>query len=298
MLYKNKKEAALYLLPAIMLVGVFIYIAIILNGYYSLFRWSSYSPKMVWVGLQNYTRLLQDKTFWIALKNTGWFVVISVIVEVGFALVLAAIMEEKWLGRFGPFCRTVFFLPSMLSMTVVALLWMLMLNDNTGFVNDALRAIGFESLVHEWLGDGKTAMFCVIAAEQWQFLGYSVMLFIVGIQKIPTEYYESAELDGANAIQRFFYITVPNVKEMFLLNTVTTIIAGFKAFEQVYAMTGGGPGRASEVLGTMLYREAFKNDQMGYASAIGSAIFIITFVFSIMQLKMFKSDGIERGDNT
>ena len=295
MLYKNKKEAAIFIFPAVILVGIFIYIAVALNVYYSFFRWSSYSPQMTWIGIQNYVRLLQDETFWTALKNTCWFVLISVIFEVGFALILAAVLEEKWLGRFGPFCRTVFFLPSMLSMTVVALLWMLMLNDNTGFVNDALRAVGLDFLVTEWLGNSKTAIFCVIAAEQWQFLGYSVMLFVVGIQKIPVEYYESAALDGASTVQRFFHITVPNVKEMLLLTLVTTIISGFKAFEQVYAMTGGGPGRSSEVLGTMLYREAFKNDQMGYASAIGTAIFIITFVFSIMQLKMFKSDSIEGG---
>ncbi len=289
-MYKNTRGAYLYLIPAILLVSVFIYIAVGLNFYYSLFRWNTYSEK-VWVGLANYTRLFQDGNFWTGLKNNLLFAVISVTFQVGIALALAAVLEQKWLRRFGGFCRTVLFVPSLLSMTVVGLMWQLMLNPNMGFVNKALKAVGLGAIAIDWLGNASTAIFCVIASSQWQFVGYTMMLFIVAIQKIPDDFYEAAEIDGANAIQSFFYVTVPNVREMTLLNLTTTLIGAFKVFDEVYVMTNGGPGRASEVLGTLLFRSGFREDAMGYASAVGAVIFVITFALSIAQIRMFKIDS-------
>lgn len=289
-MYKNSRGAFLYLLPAIVLVSIFIYIAVGLNFYYSLFRWNTYSAK-VWVGLANYTRLVQDSSFWIALKNNILFAVISVTFQVGIALALAAMLEQKWIRRLGGFCRTVFFVPSLLSMTVVALMWQLMLNPNMGFVNKALQQIGLGAIAIDWLGNASTAIFCVIASSQWQFVGYTTMLFVVAIQKIPDDFYEAAEIDGANPVQSFFYITVPNVKEMLLLNLTTTLIGAFKVFDEVYVMTNGGPGRASEVLGTLLFRSGFREDAMGYASAVGAVVFVITFVLSIAQIRLFGIDN-------
>src|SRR5699024_5862718 len=126
---------------------------------------------------------------------------------------------------------------------------------------------GLGSLAIDWLGNPKTAIWCVIASSQWQFVGYTAMLFVVAIQRIPDDFYEAAQIDGANALQSFFYITLPNVKEMLLLNLTTTLIGAFKTFDEVYIKTAGGPGRASEVHGTLLNRTAFREDAMGYASA-------------------------------
>lgn len=293
-MYKNTRGAYLYLIPAILLVSIFIYIAVGLNFYYSLFRWNTYSEK-VWVGLANYTRLFQDGNFWTGFKNNILFAVISVTFQVGIALALAAVLEQKWLRKFGGFCRTVFFIPSLLSMTVVGLMWQLMLNPNMGFVNKALKAVGLGALAIDWLGNASTAIFCVIASSQWQFVGYTMMLFIVAIQKIPDDFYEAAQIDGANAIQSFFYVTVPNVKEMTLLNLTTTLIGAFKVFDEVYVMTNGGPGRASEVLGTLLFRSGFREDAMGYASTVGAVIFVITFALSIAQIRMFRIDSAGTG---
>ena len=240
---------------------------------------------MVFVGLKNYVRLFQDSNFWIALRNNLFFAATSLFCQVGFALVLAAVLEQKWLQKLSGPVRTVLFIPSMISVSVVSLMWQLMLNPNLGFINKFLKLIGLGTLAIDWLGNAKTAIWCVIASSQWQYVGYTTMLFIVAIQKIPADYYEAAQLDGANAVQQFFHITVPNVKEMISLNLITTLVGSFKAFYEVYIMTSGGPGRASEVLGSLLYKSGFKEDAMGYASAIGVVIFAITAVLSIAQIR-------------
>lgn len=135
MLYKRKTEAILMILPAVILLSIFIYFSVALNFYNSLFRWDSFSIEKVWVGLKNYIRMASDEVFWTAFRNTVLFAIFSVIFQVGVSLILAGVLEQKWLGKFGTVCRTIYFLPSMMSITVVALLWQLALNAQTGFVN-------------------------------------------------------------------------------------------------------------------------------------------------------------------
>lgn len=294
MLYKKKREAFFMILPAVMILAIFVYFAVILNFYNSLFRWDAFSVEKIWVGLENYIRMAKDEVFWTALRNTVLYAIFSVIFQVGVALILAGVLEQRWLGRFGAACRTIYFLPSMMSVTVVALLWQLALGAQTGFVNQVLQAIGLDFLAHDWLGDAKTAIFAGIFCQQWQYLGYTMLLFIIAIQKIPQDYIEASYIDGCTPVSSFFHVVIPNIKETILLNTTITIINSFKVFEGIFALTFGGPGRASEVLGTMLYREAFRNDAMGYASAIGVVIFTITFAFSIVQLKMYNIKETER----
>ena len=173
----------------------------------------------------------------------------------------------------------------MMSISVVSLMWQLMLNPSIGFVNKFLKLIGLGKIAMDWLGNSKTAIWCVIASSQWQYVGYTTMLFVVAIQKIAPEFYEAAQLDGATPVQSFFHITLPNVREMISLNLITTLVGSFKAFDEVYIMTSGGPGRSSEVLGTLLYKSGFKEDAMGYASTFGVVIFVITFALSILQVR-------------
>ncbi len=287
-LYENKRSTFLYLLPAITLILIFIYLPIVLNIAYSLFRWSAFSNK-VYVGLQNYKRLFKDPIFYTALRNNALYAVISVIFQVGLGLILAAILEEKFIRRYQGFFRTVYFIPSVISLTVVGLLWQMIYNPNIGILNAALKAIGLERFVYDWLGNGKTAIYAVIAVSQWQYTGYIMLLFLVAIQEISPELYEAAMIDGANRIQVFLNVTVPQVKEMIMVCVAITIIGAFKVFDEVYVMTAGGPGRASEVLATYMYRSAFRNDEMGYAAAIAFVIFAITFTLSFLQNKLFGS---------
>lgn len=286
MLYVKKRAILLYMLPALTLLTAFVFLPIVLNFIYALFRWSSFSTQWDFVGLANFARLLSDETVWVAFKNNLWYAVISLVFQVGGSMLIAALLEEKWMRRSQPFFRTVYFLPSMISLTVVGILWQTIYSPVFGIVNPLLERLGLGMLATDWLGNTRTAVFSVIAVSQWQYFGYTMVLFLVAMQSVPAELYESAIIDGANSFQRFIHITIPNIREIILVNCMITIIGAFQVFDEIYIMTGGGPGRSSEVLGTYLFRTGFRNDEMGYASAIATMVFLVTFVFSVIQMRI------------
>ena len=286
MLYVKKRAILLYMLPALTLLTAFVFLPIVLNFIYALFRWSSFSTQWDFVGLANFARLLSDETVWVAFKNNLWYAVISLVFQVGGSMLIAALLEEKWMLRSQPFFRTVYFLPSMISLTVVGILWQTIYSPVFGIVNPLLEKLGLGMLATDWLGNTRTAVFSVIAVSQWQYFGYTMVLFLVAMQGVPADLYESAIIDGANSFQRFIHITIPNIREIILVNCMITIIGAFQVFDEIYIMTGGGPGRSSEVLGTYLFRTGFRNDEMGYASAIATMVFFVTFVFSVIQMRI------------
>ncbi|WP_432804023.1 carbohydrate ABC transporter permease [Bacillus velezensis] len=278
----------LFLAPALIFL-LFVYIPIIENVFFSLFEWSSFQPEKTFIGLKNYIDLFHDPVFFTALRNNVLYAVISLICQVGGGLILAAVLEDKLLRKWSPFFRTVFFLPVVISMTVIALLFDFIYNPEIGLLNQLLEAVGLDELTRAWLGDENTAMLSVIFVSQWQSVGYIAMLYIVSIQSIPAELYESAQLDGAGKIQQFFHITVPQTKEMSFVAVVMTLTGAFTVFNEPYILTGGGPGNASEVLSTFLYKSAFTKDMMGYASAIATVVLLLTLALSLIQLKFFKT---------
>ncbi|AIW38706.1 sugar ABC transporter permease [Bacillus velezensis] len=278
----------LFLAPALIFL-LFVYIPIIENVFFSLFEWSSFQPEKTFIGLKNYIDLFHDPVFFTALRNNVLYAVISLICQVGGGLILAAVLEDKLLRKWSPFFRTVFFLPVVISMTVIALLFDFIYNPEIGLLNQLLEAVGLDELTRAWLGDENTAMLSVIFVSQWQSVGYIAMLYIVSIQSIPAELYESAQLDGAGKIQQFFHITVPQTKEMSFVAVVMTLTGAFTVFNEPYILTGGGPGNASEVLSTFLYKSAFTKDMMGYASAIATVVLLLTLALSLIQMKFFKT---------
>ncbi|MGG4419167.1 sugar ABC transporter permease [Bacillus subtilis] len=288
MVNQNKIIPYLFLVPALVFL-LFVYIPIFENVFLSLFQWSSFSPEKTFIGLKNYVELFHDPVFYQALTNNVLYAVISIVCQVFGGLILAAVLEDKLVRKWSPFFRTVFFLPVVISMTVIALLFDFIYNPETGLLNQMLQAIGLDQLTRAWLGDDSTAMLSVIFVSQWQSIGYIAMLYIVSIQKIPDELYEAARLDGAGKIQQFFHITVPQTKEMSFVAVVMTLTGAFTVFNEPYILTGGGPGNASEVLSTFLYKSAFTKDMMGYASAIATVVLIITLALSLMQMKFFKT---------
>ncbi|UZD73421.1 carbohydrate ABC transporter permease [Bacillus siamensis] len=288
MVNQNKIIPYLFLVPALVFL-LFVYIPIFENVFLSLFQWSSFSPEKTFIGLKNYAELFHDPVFYQALSNNVLYAVISIVCQVFVGLILAAVLEDKLVRKWSPFFRTVFFLPVVISMTVIALLFDFIYNPETGLLNQLLQAAGLDQLTRAWLGEDSTAMLSVIFVSQWQSVGYIAMLYIVSIQKIPDELYEAARLDGAGKIQQFFHITVPQTKEMSFVAVVMTLTGAFTVFNEPYILTGGGPGNASEVLSTFLYKSAFTKDMMGYASAIATVVLIITLVLSLMQMKFFKT---------
>lgn len=232
----------LFLAPALIFL-LFVYIPIFENVFFSLFEWSSFQPEKTFIGFKNYIDLFHDPVFFTALRNNVLYAVISLICQVGGGLILAAVLEDRLVRKWSPFFRTVFFLPVVISMTVIALLFDFIYNPEIGLLNQLLEAVGLDELTRAWLGDENTAMLSVIFVSQWQSVGYIAMLYIVSIQSIPAELYESAQLDGAGKIQQFFHITVPQTKEMSFVAVVMTLTGAFTVFNEPYILTGGVIGQ-------------------------------------------------------
>lgn len=281
----------LFLFPSLLLLISFVYAPALENMVYSLFSWSSVRIESRFVGLDNYRELFASQIFWRALVNNVLYAVISIVFQVFFALVIAAVLVA---GVFGPllrnFFRTAFFLPSILPVTVVGLLWQLIYQPTIGLIDQLLFATGLQSLSHVWLGEEATVMMSVIMVSQWQWTGYMIVLFMVAIQAIPSDLYEALKMEGASRIQQFFYITVPGVRESTLILAIITIFGAFKVFDIIWVMTAGGPNNASEVLGTHMYRSAFRNDVSGYAAAVATVIFFITLAVGVVQIRLQRQD--------
>ncbi len=286
---KTKKHTPyLYMLPGVLMVLFFVYIPVLMNIGYSFFRLSSYSSGATFVGIDNYKRLFSDQVFPIMLKNNIAYCVISLIVQVGFGTVLALILESSTIGdRFKSFFRNLYYIPALISLTAVGLMFTFIYEPNIGFINNLLRA--FELPTYGWLGDSKLAIYCVIAMSQWQFTGYITLLMVVAFQNVPQDYLEAAAIDGAGPIRRAISIMIPQAKEQLLVCTIITVIGAFKLYTEVYATTGGGPGNSSQVMGLFLYQQAFLHDDLGMAAVTGVFIFAITVTLSIIQIRVTRS---------
>ena len=290
---KRNLQALAFAVPAILILGIFVYFPLIENFIYSFQSFTLSSATKEWVGFDNYRHLFSDKIILVSLKNNILYAVISIVIQVGFGLVLEAVLEDIAFHKFAPALRSIYFIPTVISMTVVCLLFDFVYNPQMGLLNSFLELVGLDGFTRVWLGSKKTAMYAVIAVSQWQSTGYVAMLFIVAIQKIPRDLYEAAEVDGAGKLKRFFYITVPQVRQMFFVTMILTVVGAFTVFNEPYILTGGGPGTATMVLSLHMYQTGFVKNNMGYASTIAMLIFIITAILSSVQ---FASFGTEKGD--
>lgn len=276
----------LFVLPALALVLCILYYPVAQNFYTSFFSTSAFSSSPRFVGLENYKTLFTDVEMRTALGNNIKYAVTCLIVQCGGGLVLAILMENKHVRRLSGVYRTIYYIPSVISMTAACLLWKFIYQSRGGMVNELLAALGLGGLQHAWLGEAGTAIWAIIAMAQWQFMGYYCMLLCVGIQKVPDDMYESADIDGATDFQKAIYITIPSIKEMILVCTLIDVIGCLKVFTEVYVMTLGGPGYASHTVGTLLYQNAFIYNKMGYAAAQGTVMFLLIFVISLLQLNL------------
>ncbi len=286
--------AFVFCIPGLLIISLFIYFPLIENIIYSFQSFALSSTSKNFVGLSNYKELFSDPVIWQSFKNNVLYAVVSIVFQVILGLVLAAILEDKAFRRVESFFQTVFFLPILLSLTVVCLLFEFVYNPQIGLLNSFLEAIGLDNLTRMWLGNRATAMLSVIAVSQWHSFGYVTMLFIVAIQKISVDLYEAAIVDGAGKIRRFFSITCPMVKQMFFVTMVLTVSGAFTVFNEPYILTNGGPGTASMVLSLHMYQTGFIKNRMGYASAIAMLIFVITAILSSVQFFSFGTGKEER----
>jgi raffinose/stachyose/melibiose transport system permease protein len=279
----------LYIAPALLMLSLFVYYPLVRNLVNGFYEWNPFTLDRSFVSIENYTRLFKDPVFYTVLKNNLFYAVISVVLQVGLGLVIAAILEDKLFRRFSTFFRTTFFIPVLISMTVIGILFSFIYNPEVGLLNSFLRAIGLGEWAEGWLGNPKTAIFAVIFVSQWQSIGYAVMLFVLAVQKVPGELYEAATIDGAGKLRTFFSITVPQVKEMTFVLLIYTVTGSFLVFSEVYVLTSGGPANSSQVFSTYLYQKAFIDSEPGYASSIANVILGITLIFYFVQNKVLKT---------
>ncbi len=223
-----------------------------------------------------------DPGFWIAMKNTLYFTCVSTPLLVGLGLVLALALTTR--RRFTAFYRTFFFLPYVLPVSAVTLIWSYLLNPDRGLIAGVLHTFGMSSI--SFLSDPHLAMPAIIATTVWWSVGFNLVLFAAGLQDIDASLYEAAALDGANAWQRFRNVTVPGLRHVTVLVAVTQLIASFQVFGQVYIMTKGGPGTATQVFIQHIYEAGFKNYQLGYAATLSVFLFVVMSAVSALQFKL------------
>ncbi|MFF5075730.1 carbohydrate ABC transporter permease [Actinoplanes sp. NPDC000266] len=287
------KFVAACLLPALILFAVFMIWPTVNVFRMSLYQWSGFSPNMRFVGLDNFTKLLDDPQFIRAFQNTVALLVVVTIVTMGSGLFLAAIMtRQKLRGR--NLYRFVLYIPNVLSVVVIAAIFSALYDQQNGLINGTLRLLSLDGLQQVWLGNQKVVIWSVAIAMVWQSLGYYMVLYMSSMASIPEELYEASSLDGATAAKQFFTITMPLIWQN-LRTTLTFFImsAVNLSFVLVRAMTGGGPDGASEVLLSYMYKQAYTNSSYGYGMAIGVVIFAFSFLVSLLVSRATKREPLQ-----
>lgn len=266
--------------PAIVLFFIFYCIPIISSFIMSFTNWNIRrmdSPEFC--GLKNFTRLFGDKYFILAMKNTVLFAVATTIGIVILGLLLALLLNSAVKGK--SFFRTVFYLPAVLSLIVIGIMFKAVFKLDGGILNQILNTIGLSGLTQDWLGDGTSAMWCIVFVQIWKWSGFAMAIYLAGLQGIPNDYYEAARIDGANVWHRFKDVTLPLLTPAFTVVITMNTIGGFKVFEQVYVMTNGGPGNATQVLNTYIYKE-FSKGSLGRSSAMSLLLFLVIAVIAVV----------------
>ncbi|MCX7879674.1 MAG: sugar ABC transporter permease [Ignavibacteria bacterium] len=284
---KDNIVTAILVLPWIVVFTLFWFYPLVYAGYLSLCDYETLTSKTRFVGLDNYFRIFTDPIFLKAFVNTCIFVLGTVPVTISLSLILANFLNQKFV-RFGNFFRTVFFLPSVTSIVVISLIFV-NLYASEGYINSIFKLVGLWYPKLGWLQNETTALPAIMAMDIWMSIGYYTILFIASMQSIPKDYYEVADLFGTTEWQKFWRITFPSIRPMFLFVIVLNTIKSFQIFVEIYVMTKGGPLNATTTLVYLVYENAFvKIDEMGYASAMAFVIFFFLLGLSILQIRLLK----------
>jgi raffinose/stachyose/melibiose transport system permease protein len=282
--WRRQAAGYVFVAPALVILAAFLLYPICYSSWLSLHEWDGYTPRWgPFVGLENYRSLSADEVFWRATFNSIVFVVVRTPLEVGFGFLLALLLNQRLAAR--SLLRTLFFVPVVMSLIVVTIIFQRVYEANTGLLNTFLNAIGLGAWTHPWLGDPATALSAVIAVSVWKNVGFSLVILLAGLQSLPQDVLDAARVDGANASQLTLWVIAPLMRPILALTVLLSIIGGLKVFDLVFIMTRGGPTYSTEVLATMLYREAFELNHLGIASAI--AVILVTVVLSIAWIQAF-----------
>lgn len=282
--FGNKLAIAIFTLPALILFSVMVFYPILQVFYRSFFDWNGLTAG-TFIGFENFLRLIDDRVFKIANINGFKFAALITIFQMAMATILAlAVANSRMKGR--NFFRVAYFIPVVLSVTVVSQLWLSIYNADTGLLNKIFELFGLDYR-QNWLTDGKTAIYAIAFVNAWQWMGYQFALILAGVKSIPTSYYEAAQIDGANAVKAHTKITIPLLKETYKFCLVISVTGGIKAFTEMFIMVGGGPGTSTYTLTYMMYSAAFRSQEYGYGLSAAAvlvleclvAILVINFIF-------------------
>ncbi|CCV07201.1 Binding-protein-dependent transport systems inner membrane component [Mesorhizobium metallidurans STM 2683] len=283
--------AFVMILPAAILFCLF-YLWPFVNGFWlSLHNWDGFSDP-TWAGFSNYQRLAHDRIFLGALRNNLIFVVAVVVLKNVLGLGLALLLNRALIGR--TFFRAAAFIPVTMSFVAVGLLWSWIYNPVFGLLNGALDLFGLGGLKQSWLGDANIALYSIIVVDVWKWLGFHAVIYLAGLQTIPSELYESAKMDGAGPVQRFWHVTLPMMMPIVFINTILGLSGAFvRNFDIVYVLTKGGPNHATEVVLTYMMSKAFQDGAMSYAAAIGYVLFLIVGLASVGLLALMRRQRLD-----
>ncbi|MFV2009933.1 MULTISPECIES: carbohydrate ABC transporter permease [unclassified Micromonospora] len=272
---------ALFLLPALVLFGALVVAPILVAAYTSMYRWNGFGGVPTdFIGLDNFVRLLDDPVFIGDLRRGALLVVLSVTVQLPLALGLALLLNQKLRGR--AVYRVLFFAPYVLSEVITAVLFTMVFSPNRGLANHVLGLIGLESLSSTWLSDPSTVLYSVFLVMTWKYFGFHMILLLAGRQNIPRELHEAAATDGAGGWQIFRHVTLPLLAPTIRISMFLAVIGSIQLFDLVWVLTGGGPLNASETMAVTMFQYGFRRFEVGYASAISIAMFLISLTFAVL----------------
>lgn len=286
---KNYIVLAVFVLPALVLYTLLCVNPILQTIYMSFFSWNGIkSSPMVFEGLRNYAEMFSNENFYRALKNVGAFIVAGFLLIMPTAFTFACVVTSRI--KAARFFKTAFFIPVVLPLTAVGLMWQFLLKGDGGLINTILTSFGiFGEVTLDWLGTPSIAIFVVVVVNAWIYSGLNMIIFSAGMVAIPEDIYQAAEIDGATGFNRMRYITIPLMRETFKIFTILNITQSLRVFSQIYVMTGGGPNGATDVPTTLLYNESFKYNHFGMGNSIGTFIVAAALIATIVLNYLMRS---------
>lgn len=279
----------LFYVPALVLFALFVIYPFFKGVYLSFTNWNGYSGSFKMIGLKNYVNLFKDKNVHRAFANTLVYGVGSTVIQNALGVLLAVFLNKKFRGR--SLVRTVIYLPVMIAPLIMGYVMYFFFNYNRGAINDVLKLFGAAPV--DWLASGNRAVFILTLVNSLQFVGISMVIYLAGLQNIPSMYYEAAEIDGIGVKQRFFYITLPLLMPAVTSSVTLNLIGGLKLFDVISALTGGGPGYDTHSLSTLIHKYYFGGERAGYASAIGLVFFVFIMFVSNIVVKALQRRQVE-----
>lgn len=290
----DKKAILLFVVPALLFYMLIIFVSIAFSGYYSLLDWNGRQGSETFIGLSNYFEILTpgpNSHFVTGLKNALLLALLSVFAQIPIALVLALAISRKTKGE--GFFRSVFFIPVIISTSVLGQLWLKIYNPNNGMLNNLLTIVGLDSWTRGWLADTTVVLGAVFFVMIWQYVGYHMLLLYSQMKSIPISIYEAAEIDGASSTQVATKITIPLIMPMIKVCTVFAVIGSLKAFDFVWILTKGGPFHTTEVPTTVMFRTIISQGRFGAGSAMAILILVACLILTVLIMRLFKVENYE-----